>query len=190
MQLDGRDLPAHHVGAARGNARGRHAAGGCLFDGGVKGVEPIHGPQLRGHRVGDLVVVDAFPAQSLFADADVGVRVDEPGQDVPGLRVEHLAVVGRGVLAVAEARDLSIFKIYITVFEPLPFHGEQDAVLNSHALSFSGRLAPALYPYILIRKRKVPQAVLQLCYRCVSIPRHILQGSLRLAIVRLRRIGS
>ena len=99
----------------------------------IQGVHPVDGPQLGGAGVGGLVAVVGLKAQGVSEQAQVAVGVDEAGEDVPPLRVQHLtAVPGGQGLHGPHGGDLVPLQQHKAPGDHRGVHGVYHPVLNEH----------------------------------------------------------
>ena len=128
-QLHGHKGAADHVGrAGAGDGRG-HAAGQRVVKGLVHRVDAVDAAHLGGHGVGGLVVVRALPADGLFVQADVGMRIHKAGRDQAALRMINFGSL-RHFQVCADGDDLSIVNQNLSVGQIRTGDGLDCTALN------------------------------------------------------------
>ena len=131
--LEGQELPGDGVGRAGAGEHRGHAPLPCLPEAPVQGIHPVDGPELGGTGVGGLVSVVRLKAQGIPEQAQVAVGVDEAGQDMPPLRIQHGALRpgGQGLHG-PYGGELLPLKGHEAAGNHRPVHGVNYPVENQH----------------------------------------------------------
>ena len=106
-ELDREERSSDYIGGPGAGHGCGNAAAPRFLKGRVHGVQTVDSAHLRGYRRACFVVIGAFPADSGFVQADVGVGVDQPGSDIASARVEDFASLRHGKAA-ADGGDSAV----------------------------------------------------------------------------------
>src|SRR6202007_1590997 len=107
-EVDRYRLPAERVAGSGGDPPGQHAAGNRVAEPLIGRVDRVENPDVGLDGAGELVRVVPGPALALLARAEVGVRVDEPGQHPPAGCVDHVHAWRRLEVRAAEGGDAAV----------------------------------------------------------------------------------